>query len=235
MNRLIFVLALAAGCGGGGGSSTSDGFIISKATDLSAVVVDMATPDLAVESTCVIDLSVPPGDFTISNSDLSFDMKGIDMKGADMSPAKLGCRGYAACYAQCNQTAMSDADFTTCTNTCKSNTKTASEVKFSTAQFCSQNYCICGAGGDLDNNSLTCSTACGATTNYRCGVSADGTAFTEADGSAIPSNGIGSMCLSCLDDSSAKLFALPCSSVGAPDCNPSVCAVETYDCLTDLP
>ncbi len=155
----------------------------------------------------------------------------------DMAVTKNGCNGYLNCYIGCfSDSTQTQAMVTQCTTDCGSAamTKTEAKTKFSTAQICSQSWCICGATQTLDTSTLTCATGDGAAgAFYKCGIDSMGN-FTEANGSAISSSGTGP-CDTCLNNASASLFGQSCPSPSSVDCNPSVCTASVNACLNDLP
>ncbi len=156
--------------------------------------------------------------------------------GGNQSGQTLGCSGYSQCYASCNLTATDDASFASCTSDCDAQSTQAASATFQNAELCEESYCLCGSKNMLDTSSGSCTSASGTSTKpyYRCGLSSDGSSFTEADGSDIDPSG-DSLCLTCLNDSSADLFATDCSDPSSADCNPTLCASTIDACLADTP
>ena len=170
---------------------------------------------------CVNNRCVRPGAFDLSHGS-TFDMGSssgpVDMAMSSSSPdlaqsvlpdlARPVVTTTTGCngYAQCLLACGSN---TSCPPTCDANVTADGKSKYSTALGCGQDYCL--------------------NTTFECQLDPTMTMLVDPPGAPAGT------CNACLGDALAMLFQQPCSSPGAPDCNPPACTASYQACLSSTP
>jgi len=147
-----------------------------------------------------VDPRTVRGDGGTNNFDLGGGGGGGDMRGGggrDLSPVGTGgCRAIITCGQACTTNS--------CIQSCYSSAPMTSQMKYSDALTCGQEFCV---------------------TRNRCRL--DSVAGQYVDATGAPSGA----CDACLSDSTAALFGGTCA--GTTYCNPASCQSLVDACLND--
>jgi hypothetical protein len=143
-----------------------------------------------------------------------------ELDGKDMASGLLTCGGFIDCYVACGIPHLSDSTtqeevggILLCEQTCQQKTRPSSVAKFAAVGACVANRCL---------------------GNGECGVNADKTGFTEADGSPINLTSANpGPCVICMTDGVAGLMGNDCTNKSSTDCNPTACKAQVAACKAD--